>query len=146
MLVHAHVILLEDDLKWDRLKIIYIHSLFICFSILSPTARLKSPYSRLVVSYTTESCLIGKKVVRALEGDLSLDVLNSWNKQNEGGESDSSAECGANSYSADLRNFRKIAFGQEYTSSDYGATSEYGLNPSCSSSELESQEMATKKH
>lgn len=40
----------------------HIHSfIFLFVFLLSPTARLKSPYSRLVVSYTTESCLIGKK-------------------------------------------------------------------------------------
>lgn len=48
-----------------------------------------------------------------------------------------SSEYDASSYSTDMKRFRKLALeSKEYGSSEYGGvTSEYGLNPSASSSE-----------
>lgn len=47
-----------------------------------------------------------------------------------------SSEYDASSYSADMKKFKKLALeSKEYQSSEYGGTSEYGLNPSASSSE-----------
>ncbi|OWM83815.1 hypothetical protein CDL15_Pgr004246 [Punica granatum] len=78
------------------------------------------------------------QVVRALEGDASLDDLNTWNKKTQSsifGDSSSSTDNEPGTYSADMKKFRKVAFNsQEYQSSEYGGTSEYGLNPSSSSS------------
>lgn len=82
------------------------------------------------------------QVVRALEGDVSLADLN------EGGikpghstvySSHESSDYDADQYKEDMKKFRKMALEtQEYGSSEYSGgrtTSEYGLNPSGSSSE-----------
>ncbi|XP_077210089.1 proline-rich receptor-like protein kinase PERK15 [Tasmannia lanceolata] len=76
------------------------------------------------------------QTVRALEGNISLDNLN------EGvtpGHSRlyGSSDYDSSQYNDDMKKFRKMALGsQEYGSSEYsGRTSEYGLNPSASSSE-----------
>ncbi|KAL0343304.1 UNVERIFIED_CONTAM: Proline-rich receptor-like protein kinase PERK5 [Sesamum angustifolium] len=85
-------------------------------------------------------------IVRALEGDSSLEDLN------EGGKAAQSTLASTNSnvtksavtheiydtgaYNADMMRFRQMIMpSQEYNSSEYGATSEYGLNPSSSSGE-----------
>lgn len=79
------------------------------------------------------------QVVRALEGDVSLDDLNDGVKPGQSSYfgSGTSSEYDASSYSADMKRFRKVALdSREYASSDYGGTSEYGLNPSSTSSEM----------
>ncbi|CAM8883816.1 unnamed protein product [Rhodiola kirilowii] len=77
------------------------------------------------------------QIVRALEGDVSLSDLN------EGSPPGSSSIFSGSSdseYYEQMKQFRKTALGStnEYGSSEYSAgpaTSEYGLNPSSSSSE-----------
>lgn len=80
------------------------------------------------------------QIVRALEGDVSLEDLNEGMKPGQGsyfgggGSSNASSDYEASPYSADMKKFRKLALdSQNYGSSEYGATSEYGLNPSSSS-------------
>lgn len=94
---------------------------------------------------------ICKQIVRALEGDSSLEDLNEGTKQNRNGAVSSqggSVETQAydtGMYNADMNKFRKMIMNsQEYNSSDFGATSEYGLNPSSSSSD--SRESGTSDH
>ncbi|KAJ4893981.1 putative proline-rich receptor-like protein kinase PERK6 [Raphanus sativus] len=65
------------------------------------------------------------QIVRALEGDASLDDLNEGGKP--GGQSSnlargSSSDYDSSTYSADMRQFRKTAL----DSREYGASSEYG--------------------
>ncbi|KAG7976059.1 hypothetical protein I3843_06G129600 [Carya illinoinensis] len=83
------------------------------------------------------------QIVRALEGDVSLDDLNEGIKPAQSSNfSSSGSEYGANSYSTDMKKFKKMASASnEYGSSEYGATSDYGLNPSSSSSSYHSEEM-----
>ncbi|CAH8385863.1 unnamed protein product [Eruca vesicaria subsp. sativa] len=78
------------------------------------------------------------QIVRALEGDASLDDLN----EVKPGQSSylgrgSSSNYDSSTYSADMRKVRKVALdSHDYgASSEYGNTSEYGLDPSSSSSE-----------
>ncbi|ESR36487.1 hypothetical protein CICLE_v10029936mg [Citrus x clementina] len=97
------------------------------------------------------------QIVRALEGDVSLEDLNDGIKPSQasilgGGTANSSAVGSASarssdvdniSYTEDLKKLRRMAEGNAsgaYVSSEYGATSEYGLNPSSSSSEFGSRE------
>ena len=76
-----------------------------------------------------------KQIVRALEGDLSVEHMKNGMTSNQSGVF-SSSDYGSNSYNANIRNFRKMALeSTEYASSEFGQTSEYGLNPSSSSSE-----------
>jgi serine/threonine protein kinase len=80
------------------------------------------------------------KVVRALEGDSSLEDLHDGAGQ--------SSEYESSNYNEDMHKFRKMALqGSDYQSSQYSApTSEYGLNPSGSSSEgPNTREMETGK-
>lgn len=76
------------------------------------------------------------QVVRALEGEASLSDLNEGVKP---GHSSiySSSDYDSGQYRDDMKRFRQMALGsQEYGSSEYGGTtSEYGVNPSGSSSE-----------
>ncbi|KAF8405210.1 hypothetical protein HHK36_010110 [Tetracentron sinense] len=76
-------------------------------------------------------------IVRALEGDVSLEVLNDGVKPGQSSvfsNSNGSSEYDSSSYSSDMKKFKKMALpSQEFGSSEYGATSEYGLNPSSSS-------------
>ncbi|KAJ6897404.1 proline-rich receptor-like protein kinase PERK7 [Populus alba x Populus x berolinensis] len=75
------------------------------------------------------------EIVRALEGEVSLDegikpgrvfIFNSA----------SSSDFEQSSYSTDIRKFGRTALdGIDYASSEFGHTSEYGLNPSSSSSD-----------
>ena len=76
------------------------------------------------------------QIVRALEGDASLDDLNEVKPGQSLGRG-SSSDYDSSTYSADMRKFRKVALdSHEYgASSMYGNTSEYGLDPSSSSSE-----------
>lgn len=52
--------------------------------------------------------------------------------------SSASGDYDAGTYSADMKNYKKLAF--DGIHSDFGDTSEYGLNPSISSSDLSSAE------
>ncbi|CAL5369632.1 unnamed protein product [Camellia sinensis] len=80
------------------------------------------------------------QIVRALEGDSSLDDLNDLGKQ-AGQSSAYSPSTGSDTqtydtgaYNADMVKFKQMVMsGQDFPSSEYGATSEYGLNPSSSS-------------
>ena len=76
-----------------------------------------------------------KQIVRALEGEVSLDE---GIKPGRGFifSSASSSDFEQSSYSTDIRKFRRTALdGIDYASSEFGHTSEYGLNPSSSSSD-----------
>ncbi|WVZ72916.1 hypothetical protein U9M48_021300 [Paspalum notatum var. saurae] len=84
------------------------------------------------------------QVVRALEGDVSLDDLNEGVRPGHsrfmGSYSSSSAsEYDTKQYKEDLKKFRKMALGGEgsgvQSSSQQTPTSEYGQDPSVSSSE-----------
>jgi len=78
------------------------------------------------------------QVVRALEGDVSLEDLNEGVRPGH-----SSSDYDSGQYNEDMQKFRKMAFNNNYTSSQYSApTSEYGQIPSASSSEgHQTQEM-----
>ncbi|XP_062111945.1 proline-rich receptor-like protein kinase PERK4 [Humulus lupulus] len=81
------------------------------------------------------------QIVRALEGDVSLEDLNEGVKGGTGqcssyfrSGSENYDVAIAGSYSASMNKLRKKALNsQEYASSEYGGTSEYGLDPSSSS-------------
>ncbi|KAG6411218.1 hypothetical protein SASPL_129296 [Salvia splendens] len=80
------------------------------------------------------------QVVRALEGDVSLSDLNEGITPGHSSvySSNGSTDYDAAQYNEDMKKFRKMALGtQEYGSSGLcsNPTSEYGLNPSGSSSE-----------
>lgn len=83
-----------------------------------------------------------KQIVRALEGDSSLEDSNEGAKQNQNGTFVSqgfgaeSQAYNSGMYNADMSKFRKMIMNsQEYNSSEFGETSDYGLNPSSSSSD-----------
>ncbi|OAY85459.1 Proline-rich receptor-like protein kinase PERK4 [Ananas comosus] len=74
-------------------------------------------------------------VVRSLEGDISLEDLNEGVKPGQSSFFGSSSDFDSSSYSSNMRQFRRIALGSGEFSNEYsGPTSEYGLNPSESSS------------
>ncbi|KAJ1262174.1 hypothetical protein BS78_09G087600 [Paspalum vaginatum] len=85
------------------------------------------------------------QVVRALEGDVSLEDLNEGVRPGHSRffGSYSSSDYDSGQYNEDMQKFRKMAFNNNYTSSQYSApTSEYGQIPSASSSEgHQTQEM-----
>jgi hypothetical protein len=97
-----------------------------------------------------------EQIVRALEGDVSLEDLKEGVKVGQGlnmSSSTASSEYDAATYSANMKKFRKMALeGNTCGSSEYEATSEYGLNPSSTSSSDHSQEImagrkaSSKKH
>ncbi|KAH9603703.1 hypothetical protein KSS87_007454 [Heliosperma pusillum] len=73
------------------------------------------------------------QIVRALEGDVSLEDLNEGTKSSGGNSSMFNSSGGGSSdydtmsYNNDMKQFRKTAFSStEYASSDYGNTNEYG--------------------
>ncbi|KAI5592148.1 hypothetical protein POPTR_004G153600v4 [Populus trichocarpa] len=77
------------------------------------------------------------RIVRALEGEVSLEE---GRKAGLIFSSASSSDHDQSSYSTDMRRFRRTALdSNDYVSSEFGHTSEYGLNPSSSSSEEMSQ-------
>ncbi|KAJ6365118.1 hypothetical protein OIU76_029981 [Salix suchowensis] len=77
------------------------------------------------------------RIVRALEGEVSL---VEGRKAGLIFSSDSSSDYDQSSYSTDMRRFRRKALdSNDYVSSEFGHTSEYGLNPSSSSSDEMSQ-------
>ncbi|CAL4959117.1 unnamed protein product [Urochloa decumbens] len=81
------------------------------------------------------------QVVRALEGDVSLDDLNEGVRPGHsrfmGSYSSSASDYDTNQYREDLKKFRKMALGGSgvQSSSQQTPTSEYGQNPSASSSD-----------
>ncbi|KAJ8568883.1 hypothetical protein K7X08_032580 [Anisodus acutangulus] len=80
------------------------------------------------------------QVVRALEGDVSLSDLNEGIRPGHSTvySSYGSSDYDASQYNEDMTKFRIMALAsQEYGSTDQysNSTSEYGLNPSGSSSE-----------
>lgn len=93
------------------------------------------------------------QIVRALEGISSLEDLNEVPKKSTS-TSTASAAIGGNEtlaydtgmYNADMMKFRKMVLtSQEFAGSEDGVTSEYGLNPSASSSEEFGSKEQTKK-
>ncbi|KAI3462496.1 hypothetical protein Pfo_019159 [Paulownia fortunei] len=77
------------------------------------------------------------QIERALEGESSLEDLNEGVKPgqsrvyNPTGNGEAYDTC---AYNADMMKFKKMVMSsQEFNSSEYGTTSEYGLNPSSSS-------------
>lgn len=70
-----------------------------------------------------------KQIVRALEGDVSLEDLHEGVRTGHGPltGSNTSPEYDG-SYSVDMKKFRKAGGSQEYSSSDGGGTSDYGLS------------------
>lgn len=83
-----------------------------------------------------------EQIVRALEGDVSLENLTEGVKPGHSSmfSSGGSSEYDMGAYNADMARFRKMALGtQELGSTNGGPTSEYGLNPSSSSSGDSSQ-------
>ncbi|KAL6551871.1 hypothetical protein OROGR_008025 [Orobanche gracilis] len=86
------------------------------------------------------------QIVRALDGDSSLEDLNECVKPGQSQAFNSNGNIGTydtGAYNADMMKFRKMVMSsQEFSSTEYGATSEYGLNPSSSSSN-DSMEMDT---
>ncbi|XP_057436832.1 proline-rich receptor-like protein kinase PERK7 isoform X2 [Lotus japonicus] len=84
------------------------------------------------------------QIVRVLEGDALVDVLNHDGvKPGQSAMfSNASGEYDAGAYSADMKKFRKLAFDSGTpASSEFGATSEYGLNLSASSSDQSTTEI-----
>lgn len=81
------------------------------------------------------------QVVRALEGDAYLADLNKGIRPGHSGvynSSFTSSDYDNSNYSADIRRFRQVALeSQEYGSEYSGATSDYGVNPSASSSDYQ---------
>ncbi|KAL6520069.1 hypothetical protein OROHE_017212 [Orobanche hederae] len=89
------------------------------------------------------------QIVRALDGDSSLEDLNEGVKPGQSQAFNSNSNVGTydtGAYNADMMKFRKMVMSsQEFNSTEYGATSEYGLNPSSSSSN-DSMEIDTDSH
>ncbi|CAA0839570.1 Proline-rich receptor-like protein kinase PERK5 [Striga hermonthica] len=85
------------------------------------------------------------QIVRALDGDSSLEDLNEGVKPGQSqafNPNGSIASYDTGAYNADMMKFRKMVMtSQEFNSTEYGATSEYGLNPSSSSSATDSAEL-----
>ncbi|KAK2392833.1 proline-rich receptor protein kinase PERK4 [Trifolium repens] len=84
------------------------------------------------------------QIVRVLEGDASLDQVLSQDGVKPGQSamySSASGDYDAGAYIADMKKFRKLALDSGAApSSEFGATSEYGLNLSASSSDQSSTE------
>ncbi|KAH6807903.1 Protein kinase superfamily protein [Perilla frutescens var. frutescens] len=76
------------------------------------------------------------QIVRALEGDSSLDDLNEGVKPGQSGlynPNGGTQMYDTRAYNADMLKFKKMVMtSEEFNSSEYGTTSEYGLNPSLS--------------
>jgi len=97
-----------------------------------------------------------EQIVRALEGDVSIEdfkerVKPGRQSSNFSSSTATGSEYDAGSYGANMKKFRNMAVvdSNECGSSEYEGTSEYGLNPSSTSSSDHSQEMgrkASEKH
>ncbi|CAL9083852.1 unnamed protein product [Musa textilis] len=78
---------------------------------------------------------MSQQIVRGLEGDVSLEDLNEGVKPGQSTVFNSSSDYDSASYSSNMRQFRKLALESTDYSNEYsGAASDYGLNPSESSS------------
>ncbi|XP_028555722.1 putative proline-rich receptor-like protein kinase PERK6 [Dendrobium catenatum] len=78
------------------------------------------------------------QIVRALEGDSSLEDLTEGVKPGQSMQFTSSSEHESGSYASKMRRFRKAVFNSNDLSQEYsGQTSDYGRNPSSSSSSEE---------
>jgi len=87
------------------------------------------------------------QIVRALEGDTSLEDLNEGVKPGQSTYFNSSSDYESGSYSANMRQFRRVALGSEEFSNEYsGQTSEYGLNASDTSSSGDSNALGNQRH
>lgn len=92
------------------------------------------------------------QIVRALEGNSSLEDLNEGVKPGQSAAYNPNGKTGTSAYdtgayNADMMKFRKmVMLSQEFNSSEYGETSEYGLNPSASSSSDHSKEIVKPSH
>lgn len=82
------------------------------------------------------------QIVRALEGDSSLEDLNGGPRSSKTGTTSGSSGNDTQTYdtgmyNADMSKFRKMVMdsGIESNSSEFGDTSDYGLHPSASSSD-----------
>ncbi|RWW89836.1 hypothetical protein BHE74_00001109 [Ensete ventricosum] len=83
------------------------------------------------------------QIVRALEGDMSLEHLNEGAKPGHSTLFNSSSDFDSGSYSSNMQRFRQMALeSTEYSNEYSGATSEYGLNPSETSSSGEMKNTA----
>ncbi|ONL95704.1 Proline-rich receptor-like protein kinase PERK4 [Zea mays] len=69
-----------------------------------------------------------KQIVRALEGDASLDDLNEGVKPGQSMMFSSGSEYDGANYAANISKFRKVAFESSEFSNDYSGTSEYGAD------------------
>lgn len=84
------------------------------------------------------------QIVRALDGDSSLEDLNEKAGKNAttnfgGASGTASGLYDTRAYNADMMKFRQMVMtSQEFNSSEYGGTSDYGLHPSDTSSEFSS--------
>lgn len=68
------------------------------------------------------------QIVRALEGDASLDDLNEGVKPGQSMMFSSGSEYDGANYAANISKFRKVAFESSEFSNDYSGTSEYGAD------------------
>ncbi|XP_074302470.1 proline-rich receptor-like protein kinase PERK15 [Silene latifolia] len=89
------------------------------------------------------------QIVRALEGDVSLDDLNEGTRGGQStafSSSEGGSEYDTRQYNADLKKFRQMAFEtQDFASKEHGGnTNDYGLNQSSSSDN--SREINDKLH
>ncbi|KAK8923826.1 Proline-rich receptor-like protein kinase PERK5 [Platanthera zijinensis] len=84
------------------------------------------------------------QIVRALEGDSSLEDLTEGMKPGQSMLFNSSSDYDSGSYAANMSRFRRTVFESNEHSEGYsGPTSDYGLNPSTSSSSGEINSVAT---
>ncbi|KAF3340144.1 proline-rich receptor-like protein kinase PERK4 [Carex littledalei] len=74
------------------------------------------------------------QIVRALEGDVSLEDLNEGVKPGQSMFFSSSSDYDSGSYTSNINRLRKVALDSTEYTNDYTNTSEYGLNLSESSS------------
>lgn len=87
------------------------------------------------------------QIVRALEGDMSLEDLDDGVKPGQNTYFNSSSDFESGSYSANMRQFRKVALGSEEFSTEYsGQTSEYGLHAADSSSSGDLNSLGNQRH
>jgi len=87
------------------------------------------------------------QIVRALEGDTSLEDLNEGVKPGQSSYFNSSSDYESGSYSANMRQFRRVVLGGEEFSNEYsGQTNDYGLNASDLSSSGELNAFGNQRH
>ncbi|EFH38836.1 predicted protein [Arabidopsis lyrata subsp. lyrata] len=82
--------------------------------------------------------LLDSFIVRALEGDMSMEDLSEGTRPGQStylSPGSVSSEYDASSYSADMKKFKKLALENKEKIQEIGVRDEYGLNPSASSRE-----------